>query len=753
MLDNQNINQEKLGHKSRQYTRKTINQAFNQFLNLQASDKMLLHHYHEPLMQDGEAFAKIFYDYLMTSPITANVLDAYQKQGGLIDHLVAKQIKHLFGLLSGNINDDSAQRMAHIGELHYHHGIEPVWIMGAYKLYLDHLQTRIRCCAEIKDCDRISLENIITKLLFRDMGLMLDGYWDANLLALSTEKEKVTNLQNQITSLLTNIPQLLWSIDITNNLPLYVSPTAREICDMDIDTPIPCLSWTIPEDQQKVKVAWQNALQGELMEVETRVKHPSGELLWFRRLFYPYMNEAGEVVRIDGLMEDITETKTTLERLNILATTDSLTGLTNRNMFYDRLNQAITAVNRHGDQQVVMMLMDLDHFKEINDTLGHLAGDKVLVDVAHRLQKKLRSTDTLARLGGDEFGILLSNVHDGRPTAQKIAENIQRAFIEPYYFEDNELFLGASIGIAIYPEHGDDVATLMSHSDVAMYSSKNTEMAYMFYEKELNPNAQQHLQLSGDLRHAIERDELALHYQPKIDLQSNSIVGAEALIRWYHPVHGLIPPDDFIPLAERTGLIIPITKWVIENAISQSKAWHADGYQLSVAVNLSARCFQGKGLTGEIRGVLQHFNMPADFLEIEITENILMSDITNISNTLMKISDLGVTITIDDFGTGYSSLAYLKTLPLDTLKIDKSFVMNMTSDKNDIVIVRSTIDLAHNLGLNVIAEGIENSETLNLLIEFGCDGGQGYHFSKPQPPEKFLAWCTKQSCYSVPRTV
>jgi len=725
----------------RVYTRTTINQAFNNFLQLQASDQKLLQRYHDPLMQDGGAFAKIFYDYLMDSPVTAKVLEKYQMQGGLIDDLVKKQLQHLFGFLSGHIDDASAQRMAHIGEIHQRYGIEPVWIMGAYKLYLDHLQSRIRNSAEIKECDRNTLEDTVTKLLFRDMGLMLEGYWDTSLLMLSKEKEKVIDLRDQITSLLANIPQLLWSIDIINNMPLYVSPTALKICNMDIDVPIPCLGWTIPEDRQKVERAWENALLGQTTEVESRVKQPDGKLRWFRRLFYPYKNEAGDVVRIDGLMEDTTEAKDTLERLHNLATTDSLTGLTNRTLFHDRLTQAISTASRNGNHQVVMMLMDLDHFKEINDTLGHQAGDKVLIEVSQRLQTLLRKSDTLARLGGDEFGILLPQVNNGgRLTAEKIAKKIQQAFVKPYHVDDNELFLGVSTGITIYPEHGDDVTTLMSRADVAMYSTKNTEIGYKFYEAELDPHAQQNLLLSGDLRHALERNELVLHYQPKIDLKSNSIMGAEALIRWQHPEHGLIPPDDFIPMAERTGLITPITDWVIETALKQSKAWRDAGYELHIAVNVSVRSFQNAGLVNRLENVLKNMDMPVDSLEIEITENLLMSDITNISSTLKQISNLGISIAIDDFGTGYSSLAYLKKLPLHTLKIDKSFVMDMATDENDAVIVRSTIDLAHNLGFSVVAEGIENAETLELLVMLGCDGAQGYHFSKPLPADKFLTW-------------
>ena len=716
---------------------KLINQSFNEFLKLRDFNKSVLLKNHINLMRNADKFAEIFYDYLMASPATSKILYDFQAKGGEIGHLINKQIQHLFSFLSGNIDDSSADNMMQVGKIHHRYGIKPVWIMGAYKLYLDHLQSNIRHNPNINNEDYNTLENTITTLLFRDMGLMLEGYWDANIDELSQQKEQVTNLKNQITSLLQNIPQLLWSIDVVNNKPLYVSPIAREICDKDIDSPIPCLNWTIKEDKEKVISAWHSATMGETVEVESRVEKPNQEQRWFRRIFYPFKNAAGEVVRIDGLMEDITENKATLERLNILATTDDLTGLTNRTLFNDRFEQAINSAKRHNEYQVIMMLIDLDHFKEINDTLGHQAGDKILIDVAARLQVLLRSADTLARLGGDEFGILLPEVMKGRDTAIKIAKKIQQSFVKPFHYNDIELFLGASVGISIYPSHGDDVATLMSHADVAMYSTKGTETAYKFYNTKLNPNAQQHLELSSNLRHALQRNELVLYYQPKIDLRKNCIVGMEALIRWNHPTLGLIPPDDFIPLAERTGLIIPITEWVIEEALLQSKTWLAQGHELSIAVNLSARSFQSNRLIKKISSTLNHLDIPANLLEIEITENILFSDINNIRKILAQISDLGVTIAIDDFGTGYSSLAYLKSLPLDTLKIDKSFVMSMANDQNDTVIVRSTIELAHNLGFKVVAEGVEQKEIVDLLLKFGCDNGQGYYFSKPKPADEF----------------
>ncbi|TAM47556.1 MAG: EAL domain-containing protein [Gammaproteobacteria bacterium] len=723
--------------KWRRYSGEGLNAAFNDFLQIGPADSRLLQTYHDALLQGGERFSKIFYAYLQGYPATAKVLDYYKAHGGKIEHLVAKQTQHLDQLLAGDTSEESAQRMAFIGEVHYRYRIEPVWIMGAYLLYLEHLQGLIRSSPAIRDNDRDPLDKAVVKLLFRDMGLMLEGYWDAAAKALHQEQDKVVTLQEQVTSLLANIPQLLWSVDTINNHPLYVSPSAREICQMDIDMPIPCLGWTIPEDRETVKLAWRKALMGHKVEVESRVQQPDGRLRWFRRIFYPLLDKTGRVVRIDGLMEDTTEAKAMIERLHALATTDSLSGLPNRTLFNDRLTQAIAAATRSDSRQVVLMLMDLNHFKEINDTLGHPAGDQMLVMVAQRLASALRDSDTLARLGGDEFGILLPDVTDAHRTVAKVAKKLLQCFVAPFRIGDNDLYLGAAIGVVVYPEHGEDVDTLMSRADIAMYGTKNKDVGYLFYDATLDPNAQARLQLAADLRQALARNELELHYQPKIDLQSGGIEGAEALIRWRHPQHGLIQPMDFLPIAERSGLITPITDWVIDTAVRQCMRWSEHGHRVRVAVNVPGRVFHDPGLVHRIAQMLKVADAPAECLEIEIIENVLMSDIEHVSRILDRISALGVHIAIDDFGTGYSSLAYLKKLPLKTLKIDKSFVMDMAHDENDAAIVRSTIDLAHNLGYRVIAEGIENAATHHMLAELGCDAAQGFHFSHPIPSEDF----------------
>ena len=726
---------------SRYYDKLSINEAFNRFLGIQEADRGILKRYHNNLIEGGEEFAEVFYSYLQAYPATADILRRHEERGGKIAGLVHSQLQHLWNFLSGHTDEKSAERLAHVGELHQRFGIEPVWVMGAYLLYWDHLHARLQDHSKIEAADVPLLEDAIGKLLFRDMGLMLEGYWNAAMAAVDVEHRKVEVLQSQVTSLLSNLPQILWSVDVVNNQPLYISPSTRKICPIDVEMPIPCLGWTVPDDRDTVQRAWQRALAGEQVEVESRVIAPGENLRWFRRVFQPFRDASGRVVRIDGLMEDATDAKLTIERLHRLATTDSLTGLHNRALLLDRLDQAMASARRNpGRPHVVLMLMDLDHFKEINDTLGHPAGDAILRMVAERLKAALRDADTLARLGGDEFAILLPDVKNGRKTAEKVARNILASFKKPFLHGGQELYLGAGIGIVVFPEHGEEVDTLMSRADVAMYGAKHRDIAHVFYDAASDPHTPERLQLSGELRRALDHQEFELYYQPQIDLRQRRVVGVEALIRWRHPQRGILLPDQFISLAERTGLINPITDWVMTEALQQCRTWRAAGLRLRVAVNMAGRSFQQPDLVDKILGLLLSVGTLPECLEIEITENVLMADIEHGAQILQRLNEAGITITIDDYGTGHSSLAYLKMLPLHTLKIDKSFVLEMARDEDDAVIVRSTVDLAHNLGYRVVAEGVENKETLEMLGVLGCDSIQGNFLGVPGNSTDINRW-------------
>lgn len=412
---------------------------------------------------------------------------------------------------------------------------------------------------------------------------------------------------------------------------------------------------------------------------------------------------------------------------------DALTGLPNRELFRDRIDQAVNASRRTGDTAVVM-IMDLDHFKEINDTLGHHMGDLLLQEVSRRLRLALRESDTVARLGGDEFGVLLPRV-DSAADAATVAQNLLVHLREPFVLEGMRLEIDASIGIAMHPLHGEDNETLQQRADIAMYSAKQSGRGFAIFEPELDRHSPRRLALAGGMRQAINEGQIQLYYQPKADLRTGRIMGVEALARWDHPEFGIVGPSEFVPIAEQTGLITPLTSFVLDAAISQVHAWKDAGLELSVAVNLSARSFLDTQLAVEIPRLLAKWDVEAELLELEITESMLMTDPARAEATLTRLSRIGLTLSVDDFGTGYSSLANLKRLPVDVIKIDKSFVMEMAVDASDAAIVRSTIDLAHNLGLRVVAEGVESEDAWRHLEALGCDFAQGYFLSRPLPAD------------------
>lgn len=412
-----------------------------------------------------------------------------------------------------------------------------------------------------------------------------------------------------------------------------------------------------------------------------------------------------------------------------LANMDSLTKLPNRTLFLERLNQAIKTAHRGGPHFAVMM-MDLDRFKEVNDILGHHVGDLLLQEVAKRLQKIItRVSDTVARLGGDEFAILL--IATDEKGAQLVANKILKTFDESFLFEGQEIIVNTSIGLTYHPAHGDDESALMRNADLAMYAAKRNNSGYVVYDASLAWQTEEHLSLMAELRSAIVNNELTIYYQPKLDLATGKISSAEALIRWIHPERGLVQPDNFIPFAEHTGFIVIITQWVIENVVRQQQEWRKIGIMLNVSINISARDLLVPKLSEFFTKMLKTYGIPPQCLMLEITESSIMANPQIALNIMNELKDMGLSLTIDDFGTGYSSLAYLKKLPVSELKIDRSFVMHLEKDNDDAIIVRSTIDLAHNMGLTVVAEGVENQAACDILKEMGCDQLQGYFISRP----------------------
>lgn len=418
------------------------------------------------------------------------------------------------------------------------------------------------------------------------------------------------------------------------------------------------------------------------------------------------------------------------KKLEVLAHNDSLTSLPNRFSIQTRLSKCITDAKRNGKPFSVIM-MDLDRFKEINDSLGHDCGDQLLIEVSLRLKEILRPSDSVGRLGGDEFAILLPDADEHGATI--VARKVNSALEAPFYLAEMAFSVSASVGIAVFPRHGTSSSKLLKAADVAMYYAKNNRLGLYVYDPVADSNTPDRLSLMGELRQAIHQDELELYYQPKVDLAKESIIGVEALLRWVHPERGFIPPDEFIPMAEQSGLIRPLTYWVISNALQQLDKWHKAGIYISVSINLSMHNLQDMDFPSQLKILLRSTPVANSYIQFEITESAVMSNTEYVMEVLRNLGELEAKFAIDDFGTGYSSLSMLKKLPVHELKIDKSFVMDMASDSDDEAIVHSIIDMGHTLGLSVIAEGVENDTVMRQLIRLGCDMIQGYYISRPLP--------------------
>jgi diguanylate cyclase (GGDEF)-like protein len=426
-----------------------------------------------------------------------------------------------------------------------------------------------------------------------------------------------------------------------------------------------------------------------------------------------------------------------VEQIEKLALYDALTGLANRRLFHDRLEQAFLGAERNGNG-FALMLLDLDRFKEINDTLGHQTGDAVLEHLAARLKAVARASDTVARLGGDEFALVLQGAADSA-SALFVAERIRRALDEPFVVDGMTLQLETSIGIAIVPRHGEDAEQLLKRADIALYASKESH-APVVYATEHDQHSVDGLGLVAQIRNAIENGELIVHYQPEVDLATGETRRVEALVRWEHPERGLLLPDSFIPLARQSALVRPITRFVLDAALGQCRAWRDAGLDVGVAVNLAGRDLGDSRLEEEVTEALRRFKLEPDVLELEIPESAIISERERIQKMLTRLSERGVRIAVDDFGSGYASLSHFKQLPVDVLKIDQSFVQNIGSDGDDEAIVRSTIDLAHSLGVTVVAEGVESEDVLQRLRGLGCDLAQGFCLAHPAPADDVTEW-------------
>jgi diguanylate cyclase (GGDEF)-like protein/PAS domain S-box-containing protein len=471
-------------------------------------------------------------------------------------------------------------------------------------------------------------------------------------------------------------------------------------------------------------------LRGSVTGFESQVYRKNGDVIWISENARAVFAEDGTPIGYEGTVEDITERRLYQVRIEHQANYDTLTGLANRSLLQDRLQQALlTAAS--SERRIAVAFVDLDRFKFINDSLGHHVGDELLKSVAGRLKSCVRECDTVARLGGDEF-VLLINGHTGPESVRQLMDRILAAVAQPWVIEQGEFLVSCSIGVALHPDDGEEAQTLLKHADSAMYRAKDSgRNNFQFFTRELNVLMTEQLELETHLRRALERNQFVLRYQPRVSLATGQIVGAEALLRWRIPQRGTIPPGRFIALAEETGLIVPIGKWVLQTACMQNKAWQDAGVApIVVSVNVSARQFRQESLVQTVAEVLQSTGLEPRYLELELTESMVMHDAPQLVAMLDELKQLGVKIAVDDFGTGYSSLSYLKRFPVDRLKVDRSFVEHMTTEADDATIVRAIIALGHNLGLRVVAEGVETAQQARALRAYQCDEAQGFLFAR-----------------------
>jgi len=499
--------------------------------------------------------------------------------------------------------------------------------------------------------------------------------------------------------------------------------------------------FSIVEEQQAIADALlHHVFERRPFEAEVTARRKDGSEVEIDLQLIP-VDDAGEITHWVAFIRDVTSVKNQFVMLRHQANHDALTGLPNRTMLFDRLDRAIEEARR-ARGSMALLLMDLDRFKEVNDTFGHHFGDVLLKGVAFRLLNQLTSADMVARLGGDEFAIVLADAVDSRNVAMA-ARRILNTLQQPFVVDGQVLEVGASIGIALFPTHGADARTLLRRADVAMYSAKQSQIGYTFHRDDHEPRTADQLALVVEMRHAIERNEFELFFQPKLHLRSGLVTRVEVLLRWNHPTRGMLSPAVFIPIAERTGLIRTISDWLLDRALQQCRDWQDAGAPIHLAVNLSAKSLQEQTLPTKINDVLRKWDIDPRFLKIEITESSIMADPAHALAIMSMLQSMGVRLSVDDFGTGYSSLTHLRELPIDEIKIDKSFVTGMNSSDADAAIVRTVIDLAHNLGKQVCAEGVEDEATWRRLCEMGCDLAQGYWISRPLNAADLMRWLTE----------
>jgi diguanylate cyclase (GGDEF)-like protein/PAS domain S-box-containing protein len=539
-----------------------------------------------------------------------------------------------------------------------------------------------------------------------------------------------------------NINEVFIIFDFINKAVLYVSPAFEKIwgkpASLLFDDPYAWIENVHPDHRSHVESISKIAPKDDKIDYEYRIISKGGEIKWINDRIFSIRNDRGEVYRLARIIQDITDRKKSEDELTRLAYHDIITDIPNRRAFFEKFDELIKQANRNKmSVNIAVFYMDLDRFKYINDTLGQEIGDQVLKKISKRIKFSLRDSDYLYRIGGDEFSVVLNNITQDIDSG-KVAQKLLTVVSKPIKIEDKDIFPGVSIGISVYPKDGNDASVLIKNSDIALQTAKKERNTYKFYNEEMNKKASDKIEIEKNLRYALEKEQFMLYYQPLVSFNGN-IVGMEALIRWNHPELGFIPPDRFIPIAESTGQIMRIGDWTLQIACRQIKEWHEAGFDsLRVAVNLSAKQFLDDDLVQKIEAIIKETNISPASLELEITESSVMENPDEAIIKINQLYDKGISFSIDDFGTGYSSLSYLKKFKVNHLKVDRSFIKDIITDQSNTQITKAIIDMAHNLKMKVIAEGVETSEQRDFLTSIKCDIMQGYFFSRPVPAADFM---------------
>ena len=719
-----------------------VNIDLLEFLRLERADLELAKRFYDRLTADAKEFSKSFYSYLNLFSQTSIVLSKFEQSGGNIERLVESQVTHLFNLLRARTDAAYTNNVVQLGRMHYRIGVTPVWLTGAYQLYHLHLNGVIDGLdADVAECS--SIRRVVSGLVARDLGLMMEGYRRASVELMRDQRDDLSQFVSQVNSLLSNVPPVVWSVDPKTEDVIFEGPGLSRLFGEPTSFPIPGIGRVQEDHARNLEHAWFGALGGESAEHVCMLDVGKKSARWISYGFHPVVDDLGAVVRVDCVAKDITEQRRIEAQVASLSTIDELTGLPNRTLLTDRTEQAIASARRDGTHGVALLIFDLNGFKEINRAFGQAVGDAALCTVGERLARTLRESDTLARFGGDEFAVLLPRVDDSRAAARQVAENMVKTLALPVRVGEHELNLTGSVGMSVYPGDADSADEMSNHAIIAMQDARGAGTPDGFYDPKFAAKAREYLNLATELRHAATRNQLEVFYQPIVNLETGRTTSVEALIRWHHSSLGLIRPDQFLPLAERSGSMKSLSEWVMHEALSQIQKWSEQFGEMRVAVNMSARDFQDDRVVSLVEQLLRDTGVSHDRLTLEITEHMVMVNPDRAADVIGMITESGISVALDDFGTGYSSLSHLRQFPFTTLKIDKSFLKHAGSDSGAEAIIESIVQLANRLGYDTVAEGVETKEQFAVAERLGCHAVQGYWIKRPEPAAEIGKWLSE----------